>query len=180
MTIAVLLVLMACLTLALVLWLAKGSVPKLLSTNISEDSNNCLRSVDIQAFRNLIDPAEEAFLRSNLPSAEFRMVQRERMWAAIAYVSCAAYNASILMKVGESARDNPNLEVAEAGRALVDDAIRLRLYALHAMAQLYLAVALPGLVVCPLGVPDRYEKMTGLVIRLRSLQYPVRSVVAAL
>jgi hypothetical protein len=181
MILTILLVLVACLTLLTVLWLAKGAAPRLASSDIAEhDSNNGLRTVDIQAFRNLIDPAEEAFLRLNLPRADFRLVQRERMWAAVEYVSCVAYNAAILMRVGESARTHQDLQVAEAGRKLVDDAISLRLYAFHAMARLYLAVALPGVVLCPLGVAERYEKTTRLVVRLRSLEYPVRRVVAAL
>lgn len=78
------------------------------------------RPVDIDAFRNLIDPAEEEFLRENLPAGEFRAVQRERLRAAVEYVSCAAHNAAILVRLGESARLNLDPKISEAGQQLLD------------------------------------------------------------
>src|SRR2546429_8367388 len=77
------------------------------------------RPVDIDAFRNLIDPAEEEFLRENLPAGEFRVIQRERLRAAVEYVSCAAHNAAILVRLGESARLNLDPKIAEAGQRIL-------------------------------------------------------------
>src|SRR5712691_12037124 len=54
-----------------------------------------LRAVDLEAFRNLVDPKEEEFLHDNLPPGEFRAIQRERLRAAIEYIRCAAQNATI-------------------------------------------------------------------------------------
>src|SRR5215470_2712651 len=45
-----------------------------------------IRSLDIEAFRNLVDPEEEAFLRARLPVAEFKKIKRERARVALAYV----------------------------------------------------------------------------------------------
>ncbi|MFZ0802262.1 MAG: hypothetical protein WAN70_08850, partial [Terriglobales bacterium] len=51
-----------------------------------------IRSVDLRAFRNLTDPEEEEYLRLNLPPADFRRIQRERLRAAVEYIRCAAFN----------------------------------------------------------------------------------------
>lgn len=44
-----------------------------------------ITKVDVSALRNLIDPAEEEFLRGVLPPAEFSKIMAERMQAIIAY-----------------------------------------------------------------------------------------------
>src|SRR5438034_9438404 len=82
------------------------------------------RPVDIDAFRNLIDPAEEDFLRQSLPAGEFRVIQRERLRAAVEYVSCAAHNAAVLVRLGEAARASSDPKIAQAGRQLLDSALR--------------------------------------------------------
>jgi len=177
MTITIILVCVALLALMLLLWLAKGqaATPQLL-----ENPTHHLRSVDIEAFRNLIDPAEEDFLRRSLPAAEFRKIQRERLRAAVEYVSGAAHNAAVLLRIGEAARRSPDPATAEAAEKLVDNAIRLRLYAFRAMAMLYLGMVLPGARISPVPIAERYEQMTRLVIMLGVLQYPTRGVSAAL
>ncbi len=48
-----------------------------------ERAVNDFRSLDVEAFRNLVDPAEEAFLRDNLSPRKFRAIKRQRMWAAL-------------------------------------------------------------------------------------------------
>ena len=62
------------------------------------------RSLDLVAFRNLVDPDEENYLRERLPRGEFRALQRERLRAALDYVQCVAANAAVLQRVGEAAR----------------------------------------------------------------------------
>src|SRR5437868_8944394 len=37
------------------------------------------QKVDMDAFANLIDPSEQRYLQRNLPAAEFRKLQRERV-----------------------------------------------------------------------------------------------------
>jgi hypothetical protein len=46
--------------------LAKGPTP---SASILENPTEHMRAVDVEAFRNLVDPDEEEFLRTNLPPA---------------------------------------------------------------------------------------------------------------
>jgi hypothetical protein len=42
-----------------------------------------IHPVDIAAFRNLIDPQEEDFLRANLAAKDFKAIHRERLLAAV-------------------------------------------------------------------------------------------------
>ena len=151
-----------------------------LSTNVLEEPTEHIRAVDVEAFRNLIDPGEEEYLRTNLSPAEFRRIQRERLRAAVEYVSCAAHNAAILLRLADAGRRSSNPATAEAAQKLVDNALRLRLYALHAIPRLYLGMILPGSRISPVRVVDRYEQMTRLVVLLGCLQYPTRGVSAAL
>lgn len=137
--------------------------------NLSDLSGRT-RPVDIAAFRNLVDPEEEDYLRERLPAKEFRLVQRERMRAALEYVQCVAGNAAVLLRLGEAARQSEDVDVAAAGQELVNHALRVRLYALLAEGRLYVAILLPSVHISPAGVSDSYESLTGLVGRLGRLQ----------
>jgi hypothetical protein len=176
MTITLILVLLAVLALLFLLRLAKG---RGLAIKNVEGLAGRILPVDIEAFRNLIDPTEEEFLRINLPRAEFKRIQRERLRAALDYVSAAAHNASVLIRTGEAARLSPDASIAEAGTKLVDSGIRLRLYSFQAKARLYLGIALPGVRISTVGLAESYERMTGLVFLLNRLQSSSRRVPAA-
>jgi hypothetical protein len=139
-----------------------------------------LRSVDVDAFRNLTDPDEEQYLRDHLGAGDFRKIQRARILTAIEYVSCVAQNAAILIRLGDAARHSPSPSTAEAGEKLVDTAIRLRLYAFHAIVKLYLGLVLPGPRVSPVRIAESYEQMTRLVVMLGVFQQAPQGVAAAL
>lgn len=175
MTVALILVLLGLVALVFLVRLARGQRSK---TRGEEDLTGRIQPVDIEAFRNLIDPKEERFLRSNLSPAEFRKVQRERLRAAIEYVSCAARNATVLVGIGEAARQSADPAIAEAGEKLVDSAIRLRLFSLQAIAKLYVGMILPGVRLTPVGLAENYEQLTGQVRVLSRLEYRVREVSA--
>jgi hypothetical protein len=177
MTITIIFVVVALAALLLLLTLAKGQASR---SALVENPAEHIRAVDVEAFRNLIDPDEEEYLRANLSPAEFRRIQRERLRAAVEYVSCAAHNAAILLRLADAGRRSSNPATAEAAQKLVDNALRLRLYALHAIPRLYLGMILPGSRISPVRVVDRYEQMTRLVVLLGCLQYPTRGVSAAL
>jgi hypothetical protein len=129
-------------------------------------------AIDVAAFRNLMSPEEENYLRRNLPAAEFRSIHRERMRAAIAYILSALQNAAILLRLGEAAQRSADPQLAAAGRKLVDTAIRLRLYAFFALLKGYLNFAFPGLRLSPAAVADRYEGLTEAMARFTRLQQP--------
>ncbi len=138
-----------------------------------------LRSVDLRAFRNLMDPDEEEYLRQHLPAAEFRRIQRKRLRAAVEYIQCAAFNAAVLMNFAEAARQSPDPAVARAAVKLTDNAIRLRSYAFRAIPKLYLAMIFPGRGFSPAPVAESYEQMTRQVVLL-GLQYPTGEISGAL
>jgi len=133
------------------------------------------RPVDLAALRNLIDPAEEDYLRERLPAGTYRAIQRERLRAALEYVQRTAYNSAILLRVGEAARRDPNPEVAAAARALANDAMRLRVHARLAMLVLYGRIALPGARISVGRVTDIYENLTQGLVRLTRLQDPAHA-----
>ena len=139
-----------------------------------------LRPVDVRAFRNLMSASEEEFLRENLPFREFRVIHRERMLAATDYVRCASHNAGVLIRLGEAARLSSEPEVAAAAEKLLDNALRLRLYALQAIPRLYLAIVLPGIARTPQPVADTYDTITRQVVMLGCLQYPTHGMASAL
>jgi hypothetical protein len=171
------LVLVALLALSCLLWFAKSQAS---TSKALENPAEHIRAVDVEAFRNLVDPEEEEFLRTNLRSAEFRRIQRERLRAAVEYVSCAAQNATILLRLADAGRRSSDPATAEAAQKLVDNALRLRLYALHAIPRLYLGMIFPGSRISPVLITERYEQMTRQVVLLGCLQYPTRGVSAAL
>jgi hypothetical protein len=170
-------VLVAFLALLYIVALAKGRAS---AAKVLDNPSQHIRSVDVEAFRNLIDPGEEEFLRARLAPAEFRKIQRERLRAAADYVSCAAHNAAILLRLGEAARRSPDPATAEAAEKLVNNALRLRLYAFQTVPRLYLAMILPGARITPVRVAEGYEQIVRQVVMLGCLQYPTRGVSAAL
>lgn len=177
MTTTIILVIVALLALLCLLWLARG---RTLGADVLQNPTARIRSVDVEAFRNLVDPEEEEFLRTYLSPAAFRKIQRERLRAAVEYVSCAAQNAAILLRVADAGRRSPDPATAEAAEKLVDNAVRLRLYAFHVIPRLYLGMILPGARISPVRIAESYEQMTRLVVLLGCLQYPTRGVSAAL
>lgn len=171
MTLSLILILVS-LTILLVLFRAVRGQSALVRQ--VDDLAGNLQPVDLEAFRNLTDPEEQEFLRLNLTPRDFRFVQRQRLRAAAAYVACAARNASILLRLGEATRLNPNPQVVEAGQQLIDTALRLRIFAFLALARLYLGILLPASRLSPADIADRYQQLSGLLTQLGRLQYPGR------
>jgi hypothetical protein len=176
MTTAFILVVVALVALWFLVRLAKGNSVVLSSEQIIQK----IRPVDIVAFRNLVDPNEEQFLRANLPPSDFRRIHRERLWAAAAYVSGAAQNAALLLKMGEMARRSPEPSVAEAGVKLVENALRMRMYAMQARARIYIAIVLPQVPVQAGRLTENYENMTRLVVLLGVLRFPTNGIASSL
>lgn len=138
-----------------------------------------LHPVDVEAFRNLIDPAEEDFLRRRLPPADFRRIQRARLGAAREYIAGAARNARILLELAASARQSADPEVVEMAQTLIDEATQLRLYAFRAIPRIYFAMLFPSQGTSLIRVADGYERMTAKLVSL-GRQYPAGRVTAAL
>jgi hypothetical protein len=141
------------------------------ATGKLEDVGTFTRPVDLLAFQNLTDPKEEEFLRSKLPREVFQSVQRERMRAVLEYVERTAWNASVLLRVGESLRhEEPAL--AAMGRDLANAALRLRVTALLAIAVLHLRIRLPGVHISVQPLADGYEGLRRQFARVARVQRP--------
>jgi hypothetical protein len=133
------------------------------------------RPVDIDAFRNLMEPKEDDFLRACLRPREFRAIQRERTRSALDYIRNTTHNAAYLLRLGEAAARSADPRIALAGRQLVDSALRLRAYTLLTRAQLYLRMALPGTRFSYGKIADKYQHLSGLAGQLALMQHPAQA-----
>ncbi len=115
-----------------------------------------LTLVDLEAFENLTDPEEEAYLRLNLSAAEFRSVQRLRIRVAKMYVAAMSKNASSLASVGQSARYHSSPEIAASGQNLVQQAIRLKVWCVLSATRLNAALAFPTVLSPSSAIANRY------------------------
>ena len=140
-----------------------------------DDLGGRTQSVDIEAFRNLINPDETAFLRKNLPPPDFRIVHRERTQAAAEYVQRIAQNAAVLLRLGQAARANPDPEVARAAQSMIERALVVRMIAMRALLKLRLQAMFPGIDLSTADVFDRYGRLTDSVALFIRLQRPAYS-----
>lgn len=129
-----------------------------------------LRAVDMLAFRNLIDPAEEDYLRVSLASSQFHAVQRERMRAAAEYIMVTIHNSGLLLQMGQAAALSSEPSVAASGQELVETAFKLRTLAVLALAKAYLRVLMPAAPFSLGRLADRYHHANGLASHLLRLQ----------
>jgi hypothetical protein len=150
-----------------------------LSRNGGKQTDQQLHPVDVEAFRNLIDPQEEKYLRAMLKPSEFRRIQRQRLAAAVEYIHGASRNAGILLRMADAARQSTDPAVVQSAEILIEQATQLRLYAYQAIPRLYLAMAFPGWRVSPTRVAEGYEEMTRQAVSLRT-HYPMSEVSSAL
>ena len=125
-----------------------------------------IEPVDLESFRNLTEPSEEEYLRSALPGPQFRAIQRERLRAAIDYLGGVSHNAAILLQLGQFSKQSADPQVAEAGRRLTEDALRIRIYSMMAICKLAVRYAFPDAALQPGGVIDRYQELTSAAVRL--------------
>jgi len=133
-----------------------------------------LRPIDVNAFRNLIDEREEEYLRTHLPPHEFRSIHRERMLAAVEYVWCATKNTAILMSLGEAAKRGSDPTLIAAADKLLENAVRLRLYAIRSLPRLYFSMVFPSANRAPHFVAETYDAMVRQAVVLGCLRHPAR------
>jgi hypothetical protein len=169
MNLAIVLVIAAVVALGVIVRLA---VSRSLLAKRSLNSAPAIRLLDVEAFRNLINPAEDEYLRRRLPAAQFRQVRRARLRAMAAYVQVAAKNAGVLVGLGEAALASPDPRVAEAARQLVEHALLLRRNTTLALARIYVALAVPSSNFGAVRVVERYEQVSGSAMLLGRLQNP--------
>jgi hypothetical protein len=182
MTLAILLVVAAALALVFILTI---TVSRGLQISAGAGLAAQIQPIDVEAFRNLVDPAEDDYLRLRLSSAEFRMVRRERLRAMAAYVQTAGRNAAVLVRIGQAAliasaqtanAQPGDAQTAEAARRLVDNALLLRRNAAFALLRIYIALAWPNSGLAAAPVLHGYEQLNGAAMLLGRLQNPAAPV----
>lgn len=125
------------------------------------------RSLDIDAFRNLVDSAEQDFLRDNLPPRKFREIKRQRAWAALIYAREAGRAATALAKIGQAAQRSSDPKVAASGVQVAENAFRLRLQTMRTGLYLLTEILLPDLQTRSLPhLVDQYERAAETLFRL--------------
>jgi hypothetical protein len=169
MTLAIILVIAAVVALVIILRLA---ITRSLQARGRASLAATIRPIDIEAFRNLINPAEDDYLRRRLPPAQFRVVRRERLYAMAAYVHVVADNAAVLVRVGQTAVASGDPRLAGAAQRVVNDALLLRRNTTVALLRIYLAVAWPNSRFATGRLVDGYEQLSGAAMLLGRLQNP--------
>ena len=126
----------------LVLWIAVRS-HRLDKVSITE-LPRLLRPMDLEAFLNLVDPAEDEFLARELQSDQLSRIRKERLRAVLEYLGRARYNAAILLRLGEAAQRSSDGELAVHGGQLVSAALRFRTNAMLLTLKTYAALLAGG------------------------------------
>ena len=173
MTLAIILVIAAAAALIVILRLAVS--PSLQVSNKARAAGQ-IQPIDIEAFRNLADPAEDSYLRRRLPPAEFRRVRRKRLYATAAYVQAVARNAALLIHMGHTGLNSGDPRTAEAARELIADAVLLRRNAAFALVRIYVALAWPTADFAADPILDGYQQLSGSAMLLGRLQNPAAPV----
>lgn len=173
MTLAIAIVIAAFLALVLILRIA---VSRSLQISAGPNLLAQIQPIDVEAFRNLVNPAEDAYLRRRLTHSRFRQVRRERLRAASAYVRVAGRNATVLVRIGESALATGDPRIADAARVLVNDALMLRRNASFALIGIHMALAWPKSTLATAPVIDGYGRLSNSAMLLGRLQNPAAPV----
>ena len=150
-------------SLLIVWWAVRGTMQPV---HDIEEVRKFLQPIDLQSFQNLIDPAQDMYLRRRLTGKAFRTVQRARRVAAAEYLWRLAQNAGTLVRAGQCARAAANAQVASAGRSLASVAVMTRVLALLALARLSLGIAFPQTTARCKPILEQYDVMTTMYMRL--------------
>lgn len=141
----------------LVLWIAVRS-HRLDKVSI-EELPRLLRPMDLEAFLNLIDPAEDEFLERRLPREQLSRIRKERLRAVLEYLESARYNSAVLLRLGEAAQRSLEPELAEHGTELISAALRFRSYAMLLTVKTYAGLLAGGVPVQVGAFGERYGEL---------------------
>lgn len=169
MTLAIVLLIVAVVALLMILGI---TVSRSLQASASSNLARKIEPLDIEAFRNLVNPVENEYLRRRLPPGEFRKVQRERLRAAAAYIRVAGRNAAVLVTIGQAALNTQDAATVEAASQLVDNALLLRRNATAALLRIYAALLWPQSADAGTPILYGYEQLSGRAMLLGRLQNP--------
>jgi hypothetical protein len=135
-----------------------------------EQSTQPIRPVDVQALRNLMDRDDELFLQENLPRRRFHRLKRRRIRLTMRYVGRVAGNASLVMRLGESARLTADPDVAAVALEITEMATQIRMQCMLAFAKLAVEFAVPSLQLTPATLAPKYQALRESLLRLGALE----------
>ena len=150
-------------------WVARGRARPLASL---AELPAGMERVDLDAFRTLMDPGEDSFLRAQLNPADYRQVHRLRVQAGLGYLDAVAANAAFLLRLGEAARRSADPEQVAAGQQLVAAALRSRIYVFQARLRLGASWLFPGLSIQCGRALGAYEALKSQAARTVSAHDP--------
>jgi hypothetical protein len=150
----------------LALFLSIGGVCALLlvlgvamRSKASSEANLRLREVDLAAFRNLLSPSDDQFLKHSLSARHYRQVRRARLRATQEYLGWIAGNCAVLLRLLRSTEDRSNIDAAHDIPVLGQSIVRLRLIAVAFWLLLWVEYLLPNLQIRPLHTIRKYEDL---------------------
>ncbi len=173
MILAIILVVAAIVSLALIVG---SAVSRTLQLSVRSNLAGQIEPIDVEAFRNLINVADDQFLRESLSPRQFRAVRRARLRATAAYVLQAGRNAALLIRIGQVGLASSDLRTQQAAQELINDALLLRRNAALALLRIYATLAWPNSALPAAGIAERYEHLSGSAMLLGRLQNPAGSV----
>ena len=174
MAIAVAIVIVALMSTVFMLRVSRGHAAAI---SRLEELDGRTQPIDIDAFRNLIDPSETEYLQKRVSAKQFRKLERERARAAAEYVQRIAHNAAVLVRLAQAARTNPDPEVARAAQAMFRSAVTVRMMSMRALGKLYVQAWLPQLGLSARDIFDGYRGLrdsAALFVRLQQPAYASR------
>jgi hypothetical protein len=166
---AIILVILAAAALGVLVYAGKGGR----SMVVGADMPVRILPVDLEAFHNLMDSAEDDYLRGRLASVDYRKVRRKRILAAVEYLRAVSQNAAALTAFGQVARQSADPRIAAAGRQMVEAAILLRLLSTMVMLKLWTGYAFPSTGISLETVEGRYQSLKDLAWQLGNLENPL-------
>jgi hypothetical protein len=137
---------------------ARGPSPDI---SVGTDISEYLKPVYLPGLLNLLDESQQQYLRVRLSATDFKSIRRQRAHVLLVYVRRIAHNAAVVIRWAELARaGSSDPDVQHKAAALVSDAIRTRVYALLAIAVLYLGLFVPHLTSYLQAIASRYGSLT--------------------
>ncbi len=127
------------------------------------------RSVDIKAFRALMDRDDENFLRMKLSRNVFFHLKRQRIRVAWGYVARMSGNAEGVLRWFGGARSHVNSDTQVVERA-IELASQIRMHCLVSYAKLAVEFVFPSLQLTPTLLESKYESLRDTVAQLTSFQ----------
>jgi hypothetical protein len=140
-----------------------------------QDLEGRIETVDLIAFRNLIDQDETELLRTQLPSRAFRKIQRLRIRAAIAYVRSVYRNAGVTIRLAEQLISTPDRIIKEEAQQIQDLSVQARIYAMKSLLKLQISLLLPSAAFSIQEVAVSYSNVAERIESLCSLTAPLHT-----